>query len=90
MSSSDFDEEGPSIEFQSGPPKKKAKLVSTKCNMTSAVDVEVKTEVVIYLIFVRFEVFTAVTMNNTVFWDVASCRSFVSRRFGGILPPSSG
>jgi hypothetical protein len=32
---------------------------------------------------VRFEVFTAVTMKNAVFWDVALCRSCVNRRFGG-------
>jgi hypothetical protein len=31
----------------------------------------------------RFEVFTAVTMNNVVFWDVAPYRSCVNRRFGG-------
>jgi hypothetical protein len=31
----------------------------------------------------RFEVFTAVTMKNAVFWDVAPCRSCVNRRFGG-------
>jgi hypothetical protein len=29
---------------------------------------------------VRFEVFTAVTMKNSVFWDVAPCRSGVNRR----------
>jgi hypothetical protein len=34
------------------------------------------------LFFVRFEVFTAVTMKNAVFWDVAPCRSCVNRRFG--------
>jgi hypothetical protein len=33
--------------------------------------------------FVRFEVFTAVTMKNAVFWDVAPCISCVNRRFGG-------
>jgi hypothetical protein len=33
---------------------------------------------------VRFEVFTAVTIKNAVFWDVESCRSCVNRRFGGI------
>jgi hypothetical protein len=33
--------------------------------------------------FVRFEVFTAVTMKNAVFWDVAPCKYFVNRRFGG-------
>jgi hypothetical protein len=33
--------------------------------------------------YVRFEVFTAVTMKNAVFWDVAPCRSGVTRRFGG-------
>jgi hypothetical protein len=32
---------------------------------------------------IRFEVFTAVTMKNAVFWDVAPCRYFVNRRFGG-------
>jgi hypothetical protein len=32
---------------------------------------------------VRFEVFTAVTMKNAVFWDVAPCRFCVNRRFGG-------
>jgi hypothetical protein len=31
----------------------------------------------------RFEAFTAVTMKNAVFWDVAACRSCVNRRFGG-------
>jgi hypothetical protein len=33
--------------------------------------------------FVRFEVFTAVTMKNAVFWDVAPCRYCVNLRFGG-------
>jgi hypothetical protein len=33
--------------------------------------------------YVRFEVFTAVTMKKAVFWDVAPCRSSVNRRFGG-------
>jgi hypothetical protein len=32
---------------------------------------------------VRFEVFTAMTVKNVVFWDVALCRSCVNRRFGG-------
>jgi hypothetical protein len=32
---------------------------------------------------VRFEVFTAVTMKKTVFWDAAPCSSGVNRRFGG-------
>jgi hypothetical protein len=35
-----------------------------------------------YPISVRFEVFTAVTMKNVVFWDVALCSSCVNRRFG--------
>jgi hypothetical protein len=33
--------------------------------------------------FVRFEVFTAVTMKNGVFWDVTQCGSCKNRRFGG-------
>jgi hypothetical protein len=32
---------------------------------------------------VRFEVFTAVAIKNAVFWDVAPCRSWVNRLFGG-------
>jgi hypothetical protein len=32
---------------------------------------------------VRFEGFTVVTMKNADFWDIASCRSCVNRRFGG-------
>jgi hypothetical protein len=31
--------------------------------------------------FVRFEVSTAVTMKNAVFWNVTPCRSCVNRRF---------
>jgi hypothetical protein len=33
---------------------------------------------------VRFDVFTAVTMKNAVFWDAAPCRYCVNRRFGGM------
>jgi hypothetical protein len=33
--------------------------------------------------FVRFEVFTAVTMKNGVFWVVTPCGSCKNRRFGG-------
>jgi hypothetical protein len=32
---------------------------------------------------VRFEVFTAVTMKNAVFWNVTLCGSCNNRRFGG-------
>jgi hypothetical protein len=33
--------------------------------------------------YVRFLLFTAVTMKNAVFWDVAPCGSCKNRRFGG-------
>jgi hypothetical protein len=33
--------------------------------------------------FVRFQVFTAVTMKNGVFWDVTPCGSCKNRCFGG-------
>jgi hypothetical protein len=36
-----------------------------------------------YKCYVRFEVFTAVTMKKAVFWDVAPCRYGVNRRFEG-------
>jgi hypothetical protein len=32
---------------------------------------------------VRFEVFTAVSMKNGVFWEVTLCDSCKNRRFGG-------
>jgi hypothetical protein len=32
---------------------------------------------------VDFGVFTAVTMTNAVFWDVAPCGFTINRRFGG-------
>jgi hypothetical protein len=32
---------------------------------------------------VRSEVYTAVTIKNAVFWDVAPCKSSVNRCFGG-------
>jgi hypothetical protein len=37
----------------------------------------------IFIINVRFEAFTAVTMKNAVFWDVTPCGSCENRRFGG-------
>jgi hypothetical protein len=33
--------------------------------------------------YLRFEVFTVVTMKNGAFWDVAPCGSCKNRRFGG-------
>jgi hypothetical protein len=39
--------------------------------------------------YVRFEVFTAVTMKNAVFWGVTSCGSCKNRRFGGTNSISS-
>jgi hypothetical protein len=38
---------------------------------------------VINVISVRFEVFTAVTMKNGVFWDITPCGSCRNRRFEG-------
>jgi hypothetical protein len=35
------------------------------------------------MVHVRFEVFTAVTMKNGVFWDVTPCGFCKNRRFGG-------
>jgi hypothetical protein len=42
---------------------------------------------IIKSLFVRFEVFTAVSMKNVVFWDVAPCRSYMNQRFGGKYRP---
>jgi hypothetical protein len=35
------------------------------------------------VMLVRFEVFTVVTIEKAVFWDVAPCRYCVNRRYGG-------
>jgi hypothetical protein len=32
---------------------------------------------------VRFEIFTALTMKNAIFWDIKPCGSCKKRRFGG-------
>jgi hypothetical protein len=37
----------------------------------------------VHVILVRFEAFTAVTMKNTVFWDVAPFRCSINRCSGG-------
>jgi hypothetical protein len=37
----------------------------------------------VFVIYVRFEVFTAVTMKNGVFLDVTPCGSCKNQRFGG-------
>jgi hypothetical protein len=36
-----------------------------------------------FLVHVRFEVFTAVSVKNGVFWDVTPCGSCKNRRLGG-------
>jgi hypothetical protein len=46
-------------------------------------DRRVKPTVETMVNYLRSEVFTAVTRKNTVFWDVAPCRSCLNRRFGG-------
>jgi hypothetical protein len=38
---------------------------------------------IMFLLLVRFEVFTAVTMKKGVFWDVTPCDSCKNGRFGG-------
>jgi hypothetical protein len=40
-------------------------------------------DTVVCKILAEFEVFTAVTMKNAVFWDVTPCGSCKNRRFGG-------
>jgi hypothetical protein len=40
--------------------------------------------------FVGFEVFTAVTMKNSVAWDVVLCTSCVNRRIGGTITSTYG
>jgi hypothetical protein len=42
-----------------------------------------KIHFLVIIISVRFEVFTAATMRNGVFWDVTPCGSCKNRRLGG-------
>jgi hypothetical protein len=54
--------------------------------VTNHVNTEVESTVELWwkhVQYVRFEVFTAVTMKNGVFWDVTPCGSCMNRRFGG-------
>jgi hypothetical protein len=44
---------------------------------------EIYVDIQTKLRYVRFEVFTAVTMKNGVFWDVTPCGSCKKRHFGG-------
>jgi hypothetical protein len=53
-------------------------VLEDKCN-TKITTIELKG----IQLNVRFEDFTAVTMNNGVFWDVTSCGSCKNRRFRG-------
>jgi hypothetical protein len=46
-----------------------------------------KLAVEIISFYIEFDVFTAVTMKNAVFWDVPPCRSCVNRRCGCWLQP---
>jgi hypothetical protein len=48
-----------------------------------AVEVFGSEYVQMYILFVRFEVFTAVSMKNGVFWDITPCGYCKNRRFGG-------
>jgi hypothetical protein len=34
------------------------------------------------IIYIGFEVLTAVVMKFAIFWDIAPCSSYMSRRFG--------
>jgi hypothetical protein len=42
--------------------------------------------VLVHILYLRFEVFTTVTMKNGVFWDVAPCGSCKKRRFSQRAP----
>jgi hypothetical protein len=50
---------------------------------TEALNLHCERRKLISLIGVRFEVFTAVTMKNVVFWDVTTYGSCKNRRFEG-------
>jgi hypothetical protein len=54
-------------------------VISFNC----AIETVSRTPKAIYRRYVRFEVFTAVTMKNGVFWDVTPYGSCKNRRFGG-------
>jgi hypothetical protein len=61
------------------------KLVAVKCLISYSMshfasNTSVFSHQILY--HVRIGVFTAVTMKNAVFWDVAPCWSWVNRRFG--------
>jgi hypothetical protein len=60
-------------------------LHGIKSQKTSIIDIAVRAfrKTVFFDRNTRFEVFTAVTMKNGVFWNITPCGSFKNRRFGG-------
>jgi hypothetical protein len=50
---------------------------------TNVVITTERSDYILKSIAARFEVLTAVTMKNDVFWDVTPCSSCKNRRFGG-------
>jgi hypothetical protein len=49
----------------------------------NSVKIEIKQNAMKLISYVRFEVFTAVTMKNGLFWDVTPCGSCKNRLFRG-------
>jgi hypothetical protein len=59
-------------------------LSGSDSHLTVEAILHAETQSAHYYTDVGFEVFTAVTMKDAVFWDVAPCRSCeMNRRFGG-------
>jgi hypothetical protein len=53
-------------------------IIKKTCHCLKIISLEEKEE------FVKFEVFTAVTIKNAIFWNVTSCGSCKNQHFGGM------
>jgi hypothetical protein len=56
---------------------------TSKQDFLSEIQGSVTGNVLFQFLYIEFEVFTAVTMKNAVFWNAAPYRSCVNLRFGG-------
>jgi hypothetical protein len=68
------------------PVKETASALPVACSASSTtpkMEAESRSDAYASLYYVRFEVFTAVTMKNRVFWDVTPYGSCKNRRFRG-------
>jgi hypothetical protein len=83
MISSEIEQALPAFSVVSRPTSLPRALLERAYNLINGYIYEPDAKNTTVYCFVRFEVFTAMTMKNGIFWDVTPCGSCKNRRFGG-------